>query len=435
MPSRPAPTIPLSQLLSIYQNDCLMLEAYAQMGPVVRTSFIYPQYFINDPQSICHVLLNQQGDFDKERVGISRLAQMIGPGLISHRDKSWAQIRPHLGHPFRADHLEPLIPTLSEIVTSHIQAWPHNQGPYDVLPHCLAMALETNAYALTQQRLGNSSHHLAHQITKAVHHGCRAISLKRGWPSLHQWRFRQIAKPLHAWADGLLQDLLQQSEYRPHALLRPLLKAYEAKQISWATLSGEFKTLLFAGYEATGIAIAWLLYHLTNNPNALEKVHQTIATDFPHGTTIDTTTLKGGPYLSLAIAESLRLSPPIYVMERRSQRTVNLCGYHIPKGALLIISPYTIQRHPDHWQDPTHFYPERFLHTPPSQSPKGTYLPYGLGPRSCIGMALGKMITKTTLITCGQQMTWKGCAEPPIMGTGQITLKPKNGIWLSTERK
>lgn len=433
MPPRSAPTIPLSKLLSAYQNDCLMLESYARLGPVVRTSFIYPQYFINEAESISQILLNQKGIFDKDRVGISRLAQMIGPGLISHPDQRWQEIRPHLGHPFKADHFEPLMPTFHDIIQSNILTWPHDKGSYDLLPHCLTLALEVNAYALTQQRLESNAHQYAHHITQAVHHGCRAFSLKAGWPSFHKWQFQRIAKPLHAWADGLLWNLLNANE-APHALLRPLVEAYQAGKIPWATLSSEFKTLLFAGYEATGVAIAWLLYHLATNPYAYEKVRQEILGAFPKHQAIDTTTLKKGGYTTLAIAESLRLSPPIYVMERRCHQPVNLCGYLIPKGSLLIISPYTIQRHPDYWEHPTRFLPERFLHTPPSQSPKGSYLPYGLGPRSCIGMSLAKVIVKTALITCIQHITWTKCTRTPIMGTGQITLKPKNGIWLSTQR-
>ena len=423
------PTLPLTTLLSIkVRQHSDILSLYAQHGPIIKTTPLYPQYFVNDPSAINTICRSHAQHYNKVGVGITRLADMLGPSLITHSDDSWQTAKKLWHDAFRPTALTQYHAPLYHIAKTQCAHWLNTTTqPTDILGHCLATALRMNLFCLTGQHHSADYHAISQQVTRAVNAGTRALSLKKQFANLPAWLFRKQARPLHQWADGLLSQTLQQPQNT--GLIAPLITAYQASKLSKEALSAEFKAMLFAGYEATGTALAWLLYHLADHPDVYQHLNAELAQQACGHWPPSTAQWQQLTYTDCVIAESLRLSPPIYVFERRAKSEQILCGYRIPKGALLTISPYTVHRNPHLWPQPLQFMPERFARQNAHQQLKGSYLPYGLGPRSCIGMGLGRLMIKSCIAALHtHRLQPLASSITPLLGNGQITLKAKNGI-------
>ena len=429
------PTVPIGRLwLQPPGNDCELLQLYAKYGPVVKTTPFYQQYLVNEPQAICQVLSNPE-QYDKTRVAIRRLGDMVGEGLITHAGQAWQQAKQRLHGALHPSKYSTLPKKFHHMTHKHLAKW-CRPGPLvasDITPLCLALAFELNVYALTGMDFTDNSLQYIKTITKAIHVGTRAWSLKAGSLSLRRLRFEQLAKPLHQWADQLVDDMIDQQN--PHALLSPLIQCYHAGEINRSALIGEFKTFLFAGYEATGIALTWLLYHVSQHPTINESMRQEYLNTITSDTDLNLEKFHQLHITQSVISETLRLSPSVFVMERRTKKACIIHGYHVPADALLVISPYLIQRHAKYWPEPNVFNPNRFKQATATKPIKGSYLPFGLGPRSCIGLQLSQIMLKSMLSCLIPNIDFHCITIRPNLGYGQITLKPSSGIWMKIKKR
>ena len=149
-------------------------------------------------------------------------------------------------------------------------------------------------------------------------------------------------------------------------------------------------TMLIAGHDTSTALLAWTLYLLGAHPDWMDRVQseirETLGSSPP--TPENTRSLTA---LDQVIKESLRLYPPIHVGNRFTARDVDLMGYTVPAGTRLMYSIYLVQRHPDFWDDPAEFRPERFDSGYQTRVAPFTYLPFGGGPRNCIGGAFAQL--------------------------------------------
>ena len=140
-------------------------------------------------------------------------------------------------------------------------------------------------------------------------------------------------------------------------------------------------------------------------------------------------------YLGLVIKETLRLYPPIHVGNRRADEDLALCGYRIPAGTRVMYSIYLSHRDPDHWSEPEKFDPDRFRHEAEEDRPPFTYVPFGGGPRNCIGAAFAQVESKVVLARLLREWDLEllnGKQIHPHMGA---TLEPRPGVLMRVRRR
>jgi enediyne biosynthesis protein E7 len=147
-------------------------------------------------------------------------------------------------------------------------------------------------------------------------------------------------------------------------------------------LIDEVMTMIIAGHETSATAMNFTWHLLSRHPQAEQKLHAEIDA-LPDQRLWSFEDARRLPYTRALIEESLRLYPPVWLLTRRALEADTLSGYALPPGADVMFSPYVIQRHPDHWQAPEEFRPERFLAEDPRE--RYVYIPFGAGPRRCIG--------------------------------------------------
>ncbi|NXB15463.1 THAS synthase, partial [Rhagologus leucostigma] len=141
------------------------------------------------------------------------------------------------------------------------------------------------------------------------------------------------------------------------------------------------------------------------------------------------------PYLDMVIAETLRMYPPAFRFTREAAKDCVVLGQHIPAGAVIETAVGHLHHNPEFWPEPEKFIPERFTEEAKKERHPFAYLPFGAGPRGCIGMKMGLLETKMTLLRILQKFQFKTCPETeiPLQLKSKATLGPKNGVYIMLE--
>ncbi|XP_066516966.1 cytochrome P450 3A30-like [Hoplias malabaricus] len=169
---------------------------------------------------------------------------------------------------------------------------------------------------------------------------------------------------------------------------------------------------ILGGYETTSTTLTFLLYNLATNPESMAKLVEEIDEAFPQNAPVTYEAVMKLEYLEMVINESMRLHPTIPRLERVCKKTIELNGIIIPKGTLIAIPTYVLHRDPQLWESPEEFRPERFR-SENDISPY-TFMPFGLGPRNCVGMRFALMIMKVVVVKLLQNFSVETCKETQI---------------------
>uniref|UniRef100_A0A673ZJ26 unspecific monooxygenase n=1 Tax=Salmo trutta TaxID=8032 RepID=A0A673ZJ26_SALTR len=192
---------------------------------------------------------------------------------------------------------------------------------------------------------------------------------------------------------------------------------------------------IFAGYETSSSTMSFLAYNLATNPHVMTKLQEEIDTVFPNKTPIQYEALMQMDYLDCVLNESLRLYPISPRLERVAKKTVEINGIVIPKDCVVLVPTWTLHRDPEIWSDPEEFKPERFSKENKESIDPYTYMPFGAGPRNCIGMRFALIMIKLAMVEILQSFTFSVCDETEILleMDKQFLLMPKRPIKLRLE--
>jgi cytochrome P450 len=184
-------------------------------------------------------------------------------------------------------------------------------------------------------------------------------------------------------------------------------------------------TLFLAGHETTANALAWALYLLARHPEAQAKVEEELDR---LGRAPSYDDLKQLPYTLAVLKETMRLYPPAYILARRAIENVVIGDHALPKNTIVVVNVLGIHRRADSFPDPDAFRPERFLGDAEKQLPRCAYLPFGAGPRVCIGNHFATMEGHVLLATILRRVRLTRTSDAEVDVEPLITLRPKGGI-------
>ncbi|XP_056442486.1 cytochrome P450 3A30-like [Gadus chalcogrammus] len=171
---------------------------------------------------------------------------------------------------------------------------------------------------------------------------------------------------------------------------------------------------IFAGYETSSSSLVFLAYNLALNPEVMTKLQQEIDSTFPNKGAVEYQALNQMEYLDSVINESLRLYPLALRLERVAKATVEINGLVIPKGTVVMVPLWVLHRDPDLWPNPEEFKPERFSKENKDTIDPYTYMPFGAGPRNCIGMRFALVMMKLAMVEILQKFSFAVCDQTEI---------------------
>ncbi|XP_043417177.1 cytochrome P450 3A12 isoform X1 [Prionailurus bengalensis] len=207
------------------------------------------------------------------------------------------------------------------------------------------------------------------------------------------------------------------------------------KALSDLELVAQSIIFIFAGYETTSTSLSFLVYELATHPDVQQKLQEEIDATFPDKAPPTYDALVQMEYLDMVLNEALRLYPIAGRLERVCKRDVEISGVFIPKGTVVMVPTFILHRDLDLWPEPEEFCPERFSKKNKDSINPYIYLPFGTGPRNCIGMRFAIMNMKLALVRVLQNFSFKPCKETqiPLKLNALSIIQPEKPIVLKVE--
>jgi len=410
----------------------LLTDATRDHGDVVRFR-VGPlvMHLVNHPDHVAHVMIRNRKNYDKASRSSDCLALICGESLLTANGETWKQRRRTIQPMFHRAAIAGFIDAIADCTRSMLDAWALKARagePVDVASEMMQLTFRVVGRCLFGADLEKESHAVEDAMHVMVLHTYRRwrsiFNSPSSWPTPANLRFRHAL----AEVDAIIARLIARHRESPPAvptLLTMLMGSTDAESgasLDDDAIRNEAITFLLAGHETTANALAWTLYLLDRHPQWQEAIRG----EFSQVCGDAAPLMEDLPRLSQALhvfEESARLYPPIWAMERHAIDEDEIAGFHIPKGSGVIISPYTLHRHPDFWERPDEFLPERF-----EKRDHPAYYPFGSGPRFCIGsefaLAEARVILPMILRRFDLQAVpgQSGKAEPA------ITLRLKDGF-------
>jgi cytochrome P450 len=398
-------------------------------------------YLVTLPEHIHHVLVENQENYWKGDV-FERTRFLFGNGLVVNEGESWRRQRRLMQPAFAHRRVAALVPVMVDVVERRLAGWEATSEagePFDVSKEMMSLTLgiivkTMFSLSIDARELGIMAECFStalEQITIRM----ATFFLPERFPLPHQRATREAVATLEEMVYRIIAERRKAGQ-DVDDLLGMLLSARDAETGEGMTdreIRDEVMVTLFGGYEATADALTWTWHLLDEHPAIDETFREELATVLG-GRTPTFDELTRLTYTSQVAQESMRLFPPFWFLNRTAHGPDEIGGYPIPAGAQILLCPYATHRHPDIWTVPEAFRPERFEPEAIAARPRHSYLPFGTGPRMCIGRHLALMEMQLILAMVAQRYRPRlapGFFVDPKIGT---SLRAKGGMWMIPER-
>lgn len=388
-----------------------MMRDAARLSDAVRVAMgPKKMYIFNRPDYAKHVLADNAANYHKG-IGLVESRRILGDGLLTSEGELWRAQRANVQPAFRPRRIAEQAGAVAEEAAALVALLRTRagQGPVDVLEEVTGLTLGVLGRTLMDTSLDGHGG-IAHAF-EAVQDQAMFDMVTQGlvpaWVPLGtQRRFRRARGDLARTVDALVADRgarLDEDDPGDDAFARMILAArrHDDPAVGRRRLREELVTLLLAGHETTASTLGWTLFLLARHPHVRDLLRDEARAVLADGRLPDADDLHKLTYTTQVVQEAMRLYPPVWILPRIAQRPDVVGGFTVPAGADVLVCPYTLHRHPDLWDDPERFDPGRFDAARAANRPRYAYIPFGAGPRFCVGSGLGVMeaVFVTALVT------------------------------------
>lgn len=411
-----------------------LADAY---GPYVRFGvFGNTFHLVTDPELIREALVTQAAVFPKDDRDVELLGRMIGHGLVTANGEEHKRLRRLTQPAFHTRRVDAYADTMVDYTEAMLDEWRDGQE----LDAAEAMR-ELTMYIVSRTLFGAdrvTMRATAERVGAAIH-ALQDIAntefqspfvLPTWLPTGMNRRRRAARTVLYDAVDRLVAERRASGAADTGDLLSMLLLARDehGDALSDAEVRDQLVTLFVAGHETTSNALTWTWFLLARHPEEEARLHAEIDA-LPGDRPPAAADLPALPYTLQVIKEAMRLYPPAWVLNiRRAAADTTLGPYAVRRGDLLWISPFAMHRRPQFFPDPERFDPDRWTPERERALPKYAYLPFGGGPRVCIGNGFALM--EAHLIVAAVARRYRLCLQPGVVESlnAQVTLSNHGGM-------
>jgi len=391
--------------------------------------FGHSSFILNAPDAIRHVLVDNYENYTRTPAGIRVLRPMLGEGLLIAEGRAWKHQRRTLAPAFTPRAVMTLVPTMvavtDETVTKLKAA---SNGPVDLREVMQRMTLEIagrTMFSFGMDRHGAALRDFVMEYgeTLARPHMLDLL-LPLGWPSPQDFKRARFRKRWTAFVGQLMAErrAAGKDDSAPARDLFDLMEDARdpetGEAFTDAQLGDQVATMILAGHETTATTLFWALYLLALDPPTQEQLAAEVSSMAGVGT-LDVERLK---FTRAVIDETMRLYPPAFLIARAAGGPDTIAGLPVRKRDVIMIAPWLLHRHERLWRDPNAFVPARFMTgTPPDRF---AYLPFGVGPRVCIGAHFALVEATLALARLIGAFRVALADKEPVMPVGVVTTQP-----------
>lgn len=391
--------------------------------------------FTHDPDDVQHVFVRNHKNYVKSR-SYKGLRMIMGNGLVTSEGEFWKRQRKLSQPAFHRQRLEALANTMATAVEALAVQWTAKteRGPLrtDVFGEMMRLTLGIVGQTLFGIDLTDDANELGPAITIALTRANKqaesVFPIPLWIPTPLNVRFKRAKEVL----DRIVHRII--AERRAHGrdegdLLSMLMSASDdsgTERMTDEQLRDEVMTLFLAGHETIATAMSWTWWLLSRHPEVAARVREEIDRELGDRT-ITFADLPKLQYTGWVLDECMRVRPPVWIVERTAVQDDVVGGHRIPKGTIIGASPWGLHHDPRLWDAPERFDPERFSPERSEGRHKYAYVPFGAGPRICIGNAFALMESKIIMAGLMRSFTIEidGPAPKP---DPKVTMRPKHGM-------
>jgi cytochrome P450 len=432
----PGPRGGLSLGMDLRRNGPrVLLDLAHRYGDVVRMRVgSRTMYLLNDAALAKHVFQDKNKNYGKS-AGSRKVRSFLGDGLLTAEGDVWLRHRRMMQHAFTQEKIARLGVHVSATVNEVVERWrplAERGETIDVHAEMMRLTLTVVSRALFSTDLGDRTEATAGAFRIAFDHTVRRmhslIDVPDWVPTPANARFREAVRTL----DDIFYAVLARRRSKAAStgdLLSVLMQARDeetGEALAERELRDEVLTLLLGGYDTAANSLSWMWYLLSKNPAIAGRLRADLAPLGGKAPTVED--LPQIPYAGMVFEEAMRLYPPVWVLAREAIEDDELNGYHVPAGSMILISPYVIHHDPRYWDNPEGFAPEHFAQDRRSERPRFAYLPFGGGPRQCLGMGLALLEARLIVATLAQHFRLDAVPWHRVDIVPSITLAPRGGM-------
>uniref|UniRef100_A0A8C2WIE3 unspecific monooxygenase n=1 Tax=Cyclopterus lumpus TaxID=8103 RepID=A0A8C2WIE3_CYCLU len=417
-----------------YEDDVQSAKKYGKVWGTYE--FRTPVLAVTDPEMLKTILVKECFTYFTNRRNFHLNGELYDAVSIAEDDE-WRRIRNILTPSFTSGRIKEMFSVMKNIsgkLTASMRSKAHNNeviavkdifGPYsiDVMASC--------AFSLDVDSINNPSSPIIDHASKLFRFPVPVLILQGFFPILlplfERLGVTMFSKTSTDFFKNVLEKIREErsGSSNPGDVLQNMINSQTKgndsyshkpnhKRLTDHEILSQAIMFMFAGYETSTTTLVFLAYNLATNPEVMKRLQEEIDSTFPDKGAVRYEALMQMEYLDCVVNESLRLYPPAARLDRIAKETVKICGITIQKDMVVMIPVYALQRDPELWPEPEEFRPDRFSKQNKQSIKPYAYMPFGVGPRNCLGMRFAQVMVKLALVDILQNYSFSVCEETEI---------------------
>lgn len=430
--------LPVIGVAATYFKDpaAFTLKLQQEYGPMVSVNLPKPYVLVTEPDVVEHVTRVNPDNYRRGEL-YKGFLPFMGQGMLTLNDVEWRPHRSIVAPAFTVrrvnENAEEAVPATRALLDRWAE--PARTGAaIDIAEGAMTVSTRTMGKALLGRDLStpNLDYANAAAIASKVMYTTTIYGLNELLPSFLPTRYNRDKKLAHRIIDGVIDDVISSRRRSGDLGTDAAGKLLAAPGLSDQDIRDDLRTLLLAGTDTTGQALAWTLYEIARHPWVREEVEAEV--DRVLNGHAPTTEQRAELVVTRSvIEEALRLHPPVWQFPRDLNADEQVAGWDIAKDTTLVLSTYGTHRNAEHWRDPHTFDPRRFRGAAAKERHVSAYFPFGGGRRQCVGknLAMATLVTAVAMISQRFRIT---LATSTVPTAAFITMYPAEGV-LATLRE
>ena len=397
---------------------------------------------VNHPRHMQHILVDNAQNYRKGGAMWDAVRAMLGNGLVVSEGSFWLRQRRMMNPQFHRQRLAALNDLMVNAIAEALDTWEKSANGSDFNVATAFSELTMKVITRTLFGTGLSTEEMD-RVSKAMNYALTYViqaivlsSLPSWMPAPGKKEFERSIKQIDETVYRIIADSRKDNGESNHlmAMLLDMVDDETGEGMTDQQLRDEVTTLFLAGYETTSIALSWAFDLLTHHPDVMDKLQAEV--DAAIGDRLPTfADLMKLPYSRMIIQETLRIRPAAWQLPRTAVEDDEIDGYRISAGTTITGLIYMCHYHPEEWDNPDVFDPERFQPDKTEKRHKFAYMPFGAGQRKCIGMDFALMEAQLALAMVAQRYKLTKATEKLAEPQLSTTLRPKGGVIVKLEKR
>lgn len=394
----------------------------------------------NKPEHVRSILVEHAYDFDKGIIVQNILRPVLGNSIFCSEGDFHRQQRKIMAPPFQPRHIASYADMIVSYSEQIQQTW-IDGAVIDINRQMTNLTMSIIGKALFDAEIFSETDELGAAMTTVAdyitHVSSSFLPLPYSWPTPRSRRTHKAMQTVRNCFRRLMNERRSELTER-NDILSVLLQARDedGHPMSDEQVMDECLILFLGGHESTSTALSWIWYLLCQHPECYQRVQEEVDRVL-EGRVPTAADLAHLPYCLQVFKEAMRLYPPAYLTTRQALHDIEIDGYRVPKGQLVLLAAYTLHRREECFPEPELFEPSRFTPEREKQLPRYAYLPFGAGPRICIGTHFALMEGQLLLATLAQRVSFALVPEQTIEPDPghHLTLRSAGALYVTVKKR